>query len=280
MRLGQLARKLEIKSQELISFIEKETSYKIEGEVLNYKIESELEDLILSRFKQASIEATKSIKDEAEELIASPTPIIEEEISEINLIESEEESTIDSNSDLKEVEIELKESLTEKDPIELNIVDGVIKAPEVEIIKPKVIGKIDLPVKKPKIQFVLTKGNTSTDITDEVVEKRNLYKRVESNKSKQQRHKNKRTKPNTKKPVLTELELKEKQLQLAVERRIKEEALKKEKKKAYYKEHVQPNVQPKKATKKQQQNQQKKKNTTVEKEPTTTLGKIWKWFNT
>jgi len=323
MRLGQLARKLDIKPTQIVSFLTKSHNINVE-ENLNTKIEDDILKLVLDKFKiEKPVVAPKKIvkaitpelidEVDVEKAIDTPITIEAEEKTEDPIIESEvieevvneiiEEEIVEEAIDLI-VEDELKtENPETKDvladekliaydedgePIELTVIDGVIKAPKKELEGFKVIGKIELPTKAKAISFIHTTNDVNdsntTDITETidttrkelVVKRREQYlARVEKRKlnTKHKRSKSRRT--------LSEMDIREKENKLAVEKQIQQQKVRKEKQKKHYQQVVKTTSnQPKKKKVKSNNSNDLPKIKTYDKEPTTKLGRIWKWFNT
>ena len=110
MRLGQLARQLEVKTDDIVTFLEKEKELTIKSHP-NSKVEDELIPLIEEHFK----------------------PTIEENLSADSNNEDKTEETI----------AKVEEPNPEKDAEPEHI-----ETPSAKISEPKIIGKIDLPNKK------------------------------------------------------------------------------------------------------------------------------------
>ena len=290
MRLGQLARKVNIKPAQIISFLEKEHNIIVEDN-LNSKIEDESLALVMNEFK-----IEEKIIEPKKELVII---IEEEEIVSETLLEDNTEDVIPDTVEVetiiettkKEVIVEentvvVKETLTvideDGEEIELNVVDGIIKVQKKELEGFKVVGKIDLPQKKKSVIFIHTKGSESIDVTDKIDEQKNeVAKRKKELYLERKNKRQDRNKKNKRGPrkVLTELEIKERENKLAVEKSIKQSKAKKELKKKHYKQNIQPNVvAPKKKKKKIDGNE--KTSNKYDKEATTTWGKLMKWFNT
>jgi hypothetical protein len=343
MRLGQLARKLDIKPTQIVSFLKKSHSIIID-ESLNSKIEDNVFELVMAEFK--TIEPVKTI-ERAVKTAPIPEPILEEEIDSIEAVETEvdiekvietiteevaneifEDEAIDEavdnivDDELKmtqeeddaieealdnivtdELQItpseieELKdpestetvktESLTAYDedgePIELTVIDGVIKAPKKELEGFKVVGKIDLPQKAKPIQFIITNNGKSTDITETIEQTRvelTEHKRLKYLARVEKRKLAAKGKPSKSRRTLSELDIREKANKLAVQKQIQHSKAKKEQQKKHY-EQNKKNIQK---SPKKKKNGPKKGNLqdmkSYEKEPTTRWGRIWKWFNT
>jgi len=280
MRLGQLARKLDIKPTQIVSFLKKEHSILVDDS-LNSKIEDDVLELVMAQFK---VDTPKKTIQRAKKTIIQEEPahedhlinleeIVEEEEEEveidieqmINAVTEEvaneifEDEAIDEAIDnivideLKTVEeiVEIeqkKEGATENltaydedgEPIELTVIDGVIKAPKKELEGFKVVGKIDLPQKSKPISFIITKNGESIDITETIEQtrielanhKREKYlARVEKRKLAAKNN------PTKSKRSLSEMDIREKQNKLAVEKQIQLTKTKKEQKKKYYEQN-------------------------------------------
>jgi hypothetical protein len=298
MRLGQLARKLDIKVNEIVDFLKDEHNISIDSD-LNTKIDGDALDYIVDNYKVEAVEVVAVVEGAIEPNVAGEnnrdseniTEIVEEEIeivADSKLIETVETE----NDQIEEVPVlEKEEKLVveseDGEEIELNVVDGVIKAQKTELSGFKVVGKIELEQPKKSVQHFKTEGDETTNITDEITVKRKeiaqlkreKYLKRKTEKKKQLENKKKRRK----RRVLSELELKEKQAELLVKKRIAQTKVDKEKKRKHYEQLTKS----KKAIHSKKNKKKKKVDESVvktvkqsEKEPTTTLGKIWKWFNT
>jgi len=321
MRLGQLARKLDIRPTQIVSFLKKEHTISVDDS-LNSKIEDDVLELVMAKFK---IDTPKKVIQRAKKSIIQEEPIIEEKPINLEEIVEEEEVQIDIEQiidavtkevaneifedeaideaidnividELKTVEeiveVEQKEespteNLTAYDedgePIELTVVDGVIKAPKKELEGFKVVGKIDLPQKAKPISFIITKNGESTDITETIEQTRidlAKHKREKYLARVEKRKLAAKNSPSKSKRSLSEMDIREKQNKLAVEKQIQLTKAKKEQKKKYYEQNKKTVT---KAPKKKKNTGNKgglKDMKTYDKEPTTRWGKIWKWFNT
>lgn len=166
MRLGQLARRLSIKTDKIVKYLNDEKDTQI-GEHPNTKIPDEFVDDVIDFFKPEPIAEMKaalaeetpstpqktetpkeevvinSIPEEEAEVIEE-APMEVEQPTEMEETASEETETLITDENVASNTIEEAE-LTEAD---LNIVDGIIKAPKQELEGVKVVGKIDLPTPK------------------------------------------------------------------------------------------------------------------------------------
>ena len=310
MRLGQLARKVNVKPLQIISFLEKEHNIIVEDN-LNSRIEEASLNLVLNKFKVvkpvkvipikkdvliSKLELENSKDEEAiilDEVLVEQQPLINNEpIGEV--IEDLKVETIAINKFTitkitEDVEttnnVERLVAFDEDgEEVELRVVDGIIKAPKKELEGFKVVGKIDLPQKKKVITFITTNGDNTIDITDEILEKREELAKIKKEQY-LERKKKRQNNPNTRKSVvrkvLSELEIKEKANKLAIEKQIQNSKVDKKLKKKHYQENIQPKstVHKKRKKKTAQSSDVIKTVKGYDKEPTTKLGKLWKWFN-
>lgn len=199
MRLGQIARKLNVKPLEVKAFIEKKFEIEL-GDDLNLKLEDEYVDAINEQFKVIEVvsEAEEKPKKKVEEVIVAeekeettddqePKSELKEIVEENIVIEDSEKEISDSDtvaaeqeqstSTLEEVtSTENKEEEEETDvvddmatePIELEVDPNaeLIKAPKVTLEGLKVVGKIDLPEDKKEEEII--DEETSEDILEVV----------------------------------------------------------------------------------------------------------------
>jgi len=151
MRLGQLARKLEIKATDIVSLVEKELGETLEN-TPNLKLEDKHVELVNEHYKKPEPEpevavATEDAPETPEVEEAKEEPVSEEAPQETAPEESKEEE----GSEEKTSEVESEEITVEEPSTELNIEDidpataETITAPKVELDGPTVVGKIDLP---------------------------------------------------------------------------------------------------------------------------------------
>ena len=294
MRLGQLARKLNIKPADIVTFLDGH-DIAVEDNP-NTKIENEALDLTLKAFGEAEADQVEeTVEQPAEEDIkVEETPLaIEEEQSEEEIENAaleavaeevlEEVSEDDDSSSAKGIEAGLEDEITEAD-IEERIEDGVIKAPKKELEGFTVVGKIELPTVKRSVTFISTNSGASTDITEEIAEKRKADRAARKQREYEARQsRKKQSRPKKQRRVLTDAEKKAHQDKIDAKKAAKKAATKKANKKNHYIENVQ---------KKQSAQLQQKKKKEIEKslkkqkpkdtrpEPTTAWGKFLRWLNT
>ena len=310
MRLGQLARKLDRKPQELVDFLEKEHQITIEMD-LNTKVDKDALSFITEAFK---IEEILEIPVETKEEIAELTEkeIVEEvydtEVAEtVSEIDVEEEVAL-SDEEIEDIAIaavaaeieESEEPIEEKTTTvvqeriarvgedgeelpELIVEDGVIKAPKPELDGFKVVGKIELPSTKRSIQFLVTNGGQTEDVTESIFETRRKEKEArkkqafelrKARKGKQQKKRTSRT--------LTDADRKAHADRRAERKKAELEKKQAEKRKRHYEENVQKKaaVHSKKKKQKEIEKAAKKQKAPKVPEPTTMWGKFKKWLNT
>lgn len=179
MRLAQLSRKLQVKPATLIKFIEKTFDAEINPNP-NSRIPDEYLEKIYEVFPKVE---TKREAKEINQAIAEETIVEEIDIEEVETevveeiqteIEVETEAKTETMSEVVGSEhadetATIKEATDkeEEETVELNIQDGVIRAPKVEVGGVKVIGKIDLP-EKPVAVISEEESEENLGETDEV----------------------------------------------------------------------------------------------------------------
>lgn len=304
MRLGQLARKLSIKSTEILKYLEEKDVSDISNHP-NSKIPDEYVEDLLSHFTPSPVEEMKAIiepkeveeiveeievstsqteeKEEIVENIISDddlkelAEIVNKETAEITEVTTELHETKEpevSKTDNNEVTDESFTVISENDEEHtINVVDGVIKAPKVDLEGPKVVGKIDLPQPKAPEEIEVELDEEGNPIVVEEIKKEVKPRR------KPKQHKPKRTK--SQKPTETEYE--KRQVEINRLKEIEKDKLKKKKeaaKKAYNSKMAsQPKVAPKKKVKAKTE-APKKVNKYEQSKPTSAWGKFMKWLNT
>lgn len=263
MRLGQLARKLNKKPQELVSFLKEEHQLEIES-TLNTKVEGAALDLILESFKVkevSKVEVKEEVEQKSEEVDNEKESIIEDvqEVVEEIIVPIEAEVLPDVEDVIEEaLEVVAEEAFNEIEAIDAintdveadeiteaeilsRIKDGVIKAPKKELEGFKVVGKIELPSAKRGIQFLVSTNNDTIDVTEAIFEtrkkqndaiKQKAYEARKASKVKADNRKPKRRK-------ITEADLKAHQAKRTVVKQVEIEKKRKEKKKSHYVENIQ-----------------------------------------
>lgn len=259
MRLGQLARNLEVTTTDIVNFLsEQQITVKDHP---NVKLDEISEQQVIKAFSGATTfnetppstaAVSEENKPEQEEVISIPTEVNEEP-------ESTQEEPEEPEVTMEEEPVNATAKPTTENVQEEEV--EVIKAPKIELQGLKVVGKIELPEpkteEKPKEEKKVTNGkksngrkkNPKRELTEEEKEKR----RIKSKKARKKREERE----------------KEKQKELEQKR------LKKKKKEHYLKKIHKP--QPPVSKKEKRIKEQEKQNKHV---PKTLLGKFWKWLNT
>ena len=292
MRLGQLARQLNINTSDIVSLLN-EHDITINDHP-NVKIEGEPEQIVLGKFGQekkpekAETEITVDLQVIEEsapttELLESPLteeePITfeEEQIAAVAEIEpsipQEEESkemiepqelnmpdAPEENHENLETSIELVTEETNESNLNIDE-DEVIRAPKISLEGLKVVGKIDLP--EPKIKEQPTKEN------DDFKPKRKS-KHYRSDQTEEEREARR----------IRNKEIKERRLQKEKEReqQEREERERKAKEEFYRKKLVTEKAQKNKKAKRK--DSQKEVKQILKSENKTAFGKFWQWLNT
>ncbi|MDH5367857.1 MAG: hypothetical protein OEW67_12795 [Cyclobacteriaceae bacterium] len=295
MRIGQLARKLDIPPSTIITYLE-ELGIEMDKGVNTKLVQAGIER-VMDEFGKIEMEDTTTSK-EGENV---PKEIISKEITEPTV---EDENLPTKNIEIEEeslpiVEKEQEEITTPKTEEVVDDKTEVIRPEYVKLQGLKVVDKIELPtpkvVEKPKEEEKETQAEDTKikpiSIKEEVKEEESHIITEEQIKADLQRHyneerkkyKTKKPQPKRKKrsPVSYEQKLEKEKKQeekLKIEKENKKKALKTKK----YKERMK-NVQPAPIKK----TKPKKKETTsfpvkekYKKTPTTTWGKFMKWLNT
>src|SRR5690349_14267345 len=143
MRLGQLARKLELSPTEIISFLSEKNISATEGS--NTRLTQDQVIVVCAKFDPTGSKQILSAPDKKEEAesvvvetnVPEPQPIINESI-----IENADTPTLENKPDLVSESVPNEETKPE--------VIEVIKAPKVELSGLKILGKIELPQPKKK----------------------------------------------------------------------------------------------------------------------------------
>ncbi len=243
MRLGQLARQLEVSSQDIITYLSKEGV--TINEHPNSKFPEEYENQVILHFGG-------TVSQSEEELVATISPNPVPEIPE----EPHVEPVVLQEETLQEP-IEIKE----QSPIEEI---EVIKAPKIELPGLKVIGKIELPTPKPKSE--------EPDSADD-------EKPIQDRKGKFDKKKRLTPEEREAKRLKYKLEKQKREEWEAHKQKLREERKKKEIRTAYYEKVVKPNVAPK-LPKKSKKKATHSEEIDRRPKPKTLLGRIWRWLNT
>jgi len=291
MRLGQLSRKLKVKPQEIIDFI----NVKFDKELVvhpNVKIDDafiddihaefptvinvEKEEIIIeSENETLEIEPLEKEKEEEELPEKEQTPSFVEADSEKLTQDISEEIIPDLHSENEDANDHEIDVLSEED---LNIVDGIIKAPKLEVEGIKVVGKIDLPEKAIEVEETITDD-------DQTIQEDSENKPEKTIEISKEIKRDSNRKPVKNKPRRTKqgfsLEEQKRQEIEAYERRKKEQ---KEAEKRKKQKHYEKNLKDKQAKSTPKKKKPKKKiehkNQQETSQPKSLWGKFIKWLNT
>ena len=260
MRLGQLARKLAVRPSDIVELLAGKAIATEEG--TNTKLTDEHVKLIVAQFapdQLASILNTEPTLQpiESAQVIAEPV-VVEEPVTAV-VSEIAPDPSPEIQEDKKE-EIEQIE---------------VIKAPKVELSGLKVLGKIELP--QPKKKEVPAENAEKTESNSEVVKPAPSERRPQrENRKNFTQNKDRRDFRPRKNPIALQ---REREAQEAEEKKKEEAKQKKEQRTNYYLERVKLAAPTKpariydEAVLEMKDHQAKAK-----KQPTTWLGKFWKWY--
>lgn len=259
MRLGQLARKLAVRPSEIVDFLadkaisaEEGTNTKLTDDLVKQIVEQFAPDQLATILKQDIVSPQEVVTEVVPEAVPEEIPVIESVESTIPEIAVESEEA-DKKEEAEQIE--------------------VIKAPKVELAGLKVLGKIDLPEPKKKVQ----PAEDSEGKSEEAEPVQNIQK------EKRPLRENKRSFPQTKerrdyKPRKNPIALqREHEAREADEKRKEEARLEKEKRTNYYLQRVKASG-PTKPARLYDEAVVEMKDLQTKKEPTTWLGKFWRWY--
>lgn len=286
MRLGQLSRKLQVKTAEIIDFLQSEYDVVINNHP-NSKVPEELLALLENHFKkeivlESAAELENAIMEEHEVVLDVPkteTPY-DSEIQESPLEELEKVVIIENSPNYNNDIVE--------DEAELNIIDGVIKAPKIEFAGVKVVGKIELPEKKieaPTDTLIEEVSpidphndveNSEEQVNAEPITPEQVEKKRKSRPSKSSQSERKDRHRRNDQPLLTPEEQRRIKLKEAQKQKLEAQKAKKENRRETYSQELKP-------AKNNSSSQKKKKiisNKTPKKQkPTTLWGRFIYWLN-
>jgi hypothetical protein len=153
MRLGQLARKLSLRPNEIVEFLANNNIQINDGS--NTRIEDEHAMAVVRHFAPGSENFLKDEEEAEPVVVVTAEPVVERE-------EVEPVAEVSTETSVEETHVERKtEEETEQQE------DGVIKAPKIELPGLKVIGKIELPEPKKKEPPVTTEEEPGTTTSTE-----------------------------------------------------------------------------------------------------------------
>ena len=258
MRLGQLARKLAVRPSDIVELLAGKAIATEEG--TNTKLTDEHVKLIVAQFapdQLASILNTEPTPEpiESAQVINEPVLVEEEPVAAVV-----SEIAPDPSPEIQEGKKEEVEQIE------------VIKAPKVELSGLKVLGKIELPQPKKK-EVPAEKGESNSEEAKPVPSERRPQRENRKNFT---QNKDRRDFKPRKNPIALQ---REREAQEAEEKKREEAKQKKEQRTNYYLERVKVAAPTKpariydEAVLEMKDHQAKAK-----KQPTTWLGKFWKWY--
>jgi hypothetical protein len=270
MRLGQLSRKIKVKPQEIVAFVSENFQ-----EELSIHPNTKIKEEHLVRI-EAHFVTAESPESTPEELIQPEEPFeVEYSVPKKEEIEFTVELESTQSDEEKNVPASIQNTdLAEPSEDDLNIVDGVIKAPKVAVEGIKVVGKIDLPEPKKEEE----EGDVNNE-EDEQIDATAARKKTSQQQSrKKSQRKSKRNKEGKREISYEE----QKKMDLAAyeaRKKAQKEAEKKKKQRHYEKQ-----LKNKQAVEKSKKSKKKKEAANaakaIEKQPKTAWGKFIKWLNT
>lgn len=289
MRLGQLARKLNMKPTEIANFLRKEMQISIDLDP-NFRVDEDIIAKLEDQLQKTKIAQTVSLELQETPILETQNEILEEEIP----VQIEEKVELDAHSTpaieqpIEEIIVpqpsNLKEgvkvlTLEEVKNYEIDENATVIRAPKVNLSGLKILGKIELPEPKKNTS---TEVESSTETTILATEEKLVSARMaEITKKEKELEREAYLQRKIDRERKQEQELERKKQKVEADKKKKEAELiqlQKEKKRKHYLEQIAQKNTPEKDinSKKQKQPTPIKK----EKQPTSVWGKIWKWLNT
>jgi hypothetical protein len=252
MRLGQLARKLEIRAAEIVEFLSHNNIQIEEGS--NTRIEDDHTTLVIKHFNPALLLVEQPVVQDEEKgiVIIEPEPII-----------NNQEETLTST---------IKEEFSEPAllPTEETVTEQVevIKAAKTELPGLKVLGKIELPeIKKKDVE-----NSTESESTESRSEQVNRPARQERRPAKN----NTRREETWKNPIAQQ---REREAREAEEKRKAQLELEKEKRMLHYMKKVKKTDQPVKVNRIENESKEQVEVKTTPL-PRTLWGKFMRWLST
>ena len=262
MRLGQLARKLELSPTEIISFLNEKNISTSEGS--NTRLTQDQVALVCGKFDPTDSKQILTAPDKKEE--AEPTPV--------ETYKPEPQPIVDEVVNVAAVVENTPEFVSESASTE-EAKNEVIKAPKVELSGLKILGKIELPQPKKKetpvdptaVQEGVVNPENATNVPEKKIRRHeNRNENRKFNSSKNPRH------TSGKNPVALQRERDAREQERKHQEELKQQ---KEKRTQHYLQKVK-SVPTKRARIIDEEVVEMKADHSVA--PKTLLGKFWKWF--
>jgi len=250
MRLGQLARKLSVRPSQLVDFLSKKQIHLEEGS--NARLQDEHVTAIVNYFAPERLQEIVAQTKVDSENILEPT------------IEVAPALILPEPIDIKEKEELLVENVRVEEPQEIEL----IKAPKVELIGLKVLGKIELPEPKKK------EPSTPTDTIDTAEQEEKIKSRPATKRNTQPRTDKRPNQKEWKNPIAVQ---REQEAREAEEKRKEALEREKERKRMHYLSKVK--IEPPTRVARAYDEPVEAKPKTVAAPPKTLWGKFIKWLN-
>jgi hypothetical protein len=249
MRLGQLARKLNLSPTDLINYLASNGIEAVEGP--NTRLNDDQISLVAKQFNpDGKIEIAPTVVEEIAP--AAPAPVVEEIAVNVKLeIPTEEPIVADEVSTEEPDQLEKSE---------------VIKAPKVELAGLKVLGKIELPEPKKKEPIAATEENPEAE---PVKSERASHPERRKNFNRPERRNN----SSGKNPIALQ---REREANEAERKKQEQLRIEKERRTQYYMQRVKSSGPTKPARIIDEPVDEIKSERT--KTPTTWLGRFWRWY--
>lgn len=255
MRLGQLARKLEVRPAEIVQFLAQKNIRIEEGS--NTRVEDDHVNVIIGHFNPALLISEKELKEEVIEEQVEVVP--QEQIEEVKAEELETKAEEITYGILDSLPVE-ESTTTSMDSTE------VIKATKTELPGLKVLGKIELPeVRKKEVAKSVDEESTTNTDQRPTRPARQERRPARNNNRREEAWKN---------PI--ELQ-RERDAKLAEEKRKEQLELEKEKRMVHYLKKVKKNDRPVKTTKLENEITEEPIIQSKPK-PKTLIGRFFRWF--
>lgn len=272
MRLGQLARKLSIRPDQIVEYLQKFRITVEEGS--NARVEDIHAEKVIAHFAPALSPMQvqellgKEINPESE-----PEVVVEE----VNVPEAPvEETLVQEPVEVITVTSEMVEAAPSEEEEEEPEAIEVIKAPKVELPGLRVVGKIELPQPKKK-EEVITETSES-DAQDQSVTEIKQEERTQPTRKQRNNRPSRNRDDNRERPRKNPIALqREREARQAEKKKREEEKKKKEQRAIHYAKKIKQQPAVKSITQYRDEVVEEKKQV-VREEPTTTWSRFLKWF--
>lgn len=289
MRLAQLARKISVRPAEIAQFLQSggdTISDEVNSRLTDGQIERVLFQFVPKRAHEILEEINKPVVEEIASIentieTSNPPMLIEEVIAEPTFTEPVRSNVIESatqnaSESISEVTL-ANEHTNEPENENKNPFDGieVIKAPKVTLSGLKVVGKIELPEskkKEPEVSVTFeTEGEQQVAPQPEEIKPKPQFREKRERNTSRSRREQERPRKN---PIAVQ---REREAREAADRKREELQREKERRTQYYNSRIKQGA-PKKAARLVDEPLESIHD--IKPEPTTVLGKLWRWLTT